>query len=149
MELYRDDRSGFSYRVPDSTEVDAFRAAVEGLPGQESPEIYGLHPNADVTFRTLQVQEGMATILDTMPKGAGGSSGLSREETVDRICEDLLSKVRVYETPVVCSVRRVLPCWALIPPLCDVGGDAAARTARCVLQQATTWHTSLLLGVVN
>uniref|UniRef100_A0A383W453 AAA+ ATPase domain-containing protein n=1 Tax=Tetradesmus obliquus TaxID=3088 RepID=A0A383W453_TETOB len=92
MELYRDDRSGFSYRVPDSTEVDAFRAAVEGLPGQESPEIYGLHPNADVTFRTLQVQEGMATILDTMPKGAGGSSGLSREETVDRICEDLLSK---------------------------------------------------------
>lgn len=110
MELYRDDRSGFSYRVPDSTEVDAFRAAVEGLPGQESPEIYGLHPNADVTFRTLQVQEGLATILDTMPKGAGGSSGLSREETVDRICEDLLSKVRVYETPVVCSVRRVLPC---------------------------------------
>ena len=60
MELYRDDRSGFSYRVPDSTEVDAFRAAVEGLPGQESPEIYGLHPNADLTFRTLQVQEGMA-----------------------------------------------------------------------------------------
>eukprot|EP00882_Tetradesmus_deserticola_P024036 GHRQ01026253.1.p2 GENE.GHRQ01026253.1~~GHRQ01026253.1.p2 ORF type:complete len:158 (+),score=54.84 GHRQ01026253.1:691-1164(+) len=37
----------------------------------------------------------MATILDTMPKGAGGSSGLSREETVDRICEDLLSKTPV------------------------------------------------------
>lgn len=93
VELYRDDRSGFSYRVPDGTEVDVFRAAVEALPGQESPEIFGLHPNADLTFRTLQVQEGMATILDTMPKGAGGSSGLSREETVDRICEDLLSKV--------------------------------------------------------
>jgi len=43
----------------------------------------------------LQVQEGMATILDTMPKGAGGGGGLSREEIVDRICEDLLSKVGV------------------------------------------------------
>lgn len=94
MELYKDDRSAFSYRVPDSTDIDAFRAAVESLPGQESPEIFGLHPNADLTFRTLQVQEGMATILDTMPKGGGGGGGLSREETVDHICEDLLSKVR-------------------------------------------------------
>ena len=34
-----------------------------------------------------------ATILDTMPKGAGGGGGLSREETVDRLAEDLLSKV--------------------------------------------------------
>ena len=39
------------------------------------------------------MQEAVATILDTMPKGAGGGSGLSREDQVDRICEDLLSKV--------------------------------------------------------
>jgi dynein heavy chain len=110
VELYRDERSGFSYRVPDTTEIDAFRAAVEGLPGQESPEIYGLHPNADLTFRTLQVQEGVATILDTMPKGAGGSSGLSREETVDRICEDLLSKVRVYCMRVGAGVPTAAAC---------------------------------------
>jgi dynein heavy chain len=55
IELYRDDRSGFSYRIPDSTDIDTFRAAIEALPGQESPEVYGLHPNADLTFRTLQV----------------------------------------------------------------------------------------------
>lgn len=36
----------------------------------------------------------MSTILDTMPKGSGGGGGLSREEMVDRICEDLLAKVR-------------------------------------------------------
>lgn len=35
------------------------------------------------------------TILDTMPKGGGGGGGLSREEIVDKICEELLSKVRV------------------------------------------------------
>jgi dynein heavy chain len=35
----------------------------------------------------------MATILDTMPKGAGGGTGLTREEIVDHICQDLLSKV--------------------------------------------------------
>lgn len=55
VELYRDERSGFSYRIPDTSDIDMFRAAIETLPGQESPEIYGLHPNADLTFRTLQV----------------------------------------------------------------------------------------------
>jgi len=44
--------------VPDGAEVEAFRAAIEALPVQESPEIYGLHPNADLTFRTLQVRWG-------------------------------------------------------------------------------------------
>lgn len=53
-ELYKDERSGFSYRVPDTTDIDVFRTTIEGLPGQESPEIFGLHPNADLTFRTLQ-----------------------------------------------------------------------------------------------
>ncbi len=67
--------------------------AIEELPGQESPEIFGLHPNADLTFRTLQVQAGVQLIVDTQPKGGGGGGRLSREEVVDRICEDLLSKV--------------------------------------------------------
>ncbi|GFH14317.1 ODA2 protein, partial [Haematococcus lacustris] len=92
-ELYRDERSGFQYRVPDSNDIDVFRQSIELLPGTESPEVFGLHPNADVTFRTLQVQEAVYTILDTMPKGGTAAGGLSREEIVDKICEDLLSKV--------------------------------------------------------
>lgn len=63
VELYRDDRSGFSYRIPDSSDIDTFRAAIEALPGQESPEVYGLHPNADLTFRTLQVRAESDTTL--------------------------------------------------------------------------------------
>ena len=94
FEVYKEGERGmFSYRVPDNTDVEQFRGYIETLPPTESPEIYGLHPNADVTFRTLQVQDGVSTILDTMPKGGGGGGGISREDTVDRICEDLLQKV--------------------------------------------------------
>jgi dynein heavy chain len=60
--------------VPDSTDIDVYRQTIETLPNTESPEVFGLHPNADVTFRTLQVQEAVATILDTMPKG-GSAAG--------------------------------------------------------------------------
>ncbi|PNH08753.1 Dynein gamma chain, flagellar outer arm [Tetrabaena socialis] len=93
-EVFKDARTndGFSYRVPESADIDAFRSYIETLPGTESPEIFGLHPNADITFRTLQVQDAIVTILDTMPKGGSGATGLSREDVVDKICEDLLSK---------------------------------------------------------
>ena len=55
-ELYRDERSGQPYNVPEGNDIDVFRAYIETLAAQESPEIFGLHPNADLTFRTLQVR---------------------------------------------------------------------------------------------
>jgi len=81
------------YNVPDCTEIAAFRQSIEQLPQQESPEIFGLHTNADLTFRTLQVRDGLSTIIETMPKSGAGSGGLSPEEIVDKTAEDLLSKV--------------------------------------------------------
>ncbi len=96
--------------MPDGNDIDVFRQAIEMLPATESPEVFGLHPNADITFRALQVQEGISTILDTMPKGAGGGGGLSREEIVDRICEDLLAKVR-RERPL--GAPLAAPCSTL------------------------------------
>ncbi|KAK9841874.1 hypothetical protein WJX81_008571 [Elliptochloris bilobata] len=82
------------YSVPQGTEIEIFRKAVEDLPAQESPELFGMHPNADLTFRTLNVQAAVRLVLDTRPQGGGGGGGgRSREDTVDRICEDLLHKV--------------------------------------------------------
>ena len=54
-ELYHDERAGTKYCVPDGVEIEVFRDAIEALPATESPELFGLHPNADLTFRTLQV----------------------------------------------------------------------------------------------
>ena len=70
---------------------------MEDLPAQESPELFGMHANADLTFRTLSVQAAVRLVLDTRPQGAGGGGGLSREDTVDRVCEDLLHKARCMQ----------------------------------------------------
>lgn len=52
-QLFKDDKTGFSYTVPDGLEIEVFRNIIEGLPATDSPEIFGLHPNADLTFRTI------------------------------------------------------------------------------------------------
>lgn len=54
-ELYKDERSNFSYKIPSGIEIEVYRNAIDELPGQESPEIFGMHANADLTFRSLQV----------------------------------------------------------------------------------------------
>jgi dynein heavy chain len=87
------------YPVPDTRDIDVFRADIEKLPPVDSPEVFGLHPNADLTFRTLQVRELVETVVSTMPKSGGGGGGKSPAEVVDAIAEDLLSKVpKMFET---------------------------------------------------
>ena len=44
-----------STAVADGVEIEAYRSAIEALPAQEGPEVFGLHANADLSFRTLQV----------------------------------------------------------------------------------------------
>lgn len=51
------------------------------------------HRHGPCPARPLQVQDVVQLILDTQPKGGAAAGGLSREEEVDAICEDLLSKI--------------------------------------------------------
>jgi dynein heavy chain len=78
---------------PGSAEIDFWRAEVEKLPQTDTPEIFGLNVNADITYRNNQTNELLGTIIDTQPKTGGGGGGLSREEVVLNIGEDMLSKL--------------------------------------------------------
>lgn len=104
------------YCVPDTTEIQVFRSEIEKLPATESPEIFGLHPNADLTYRTLNVSQAVGTIMETMPKSGGSSGGLSREEVVDKLCEELLGKVPApFDGEYVKERLRKLPGGATQP----------------------------------
>ena len=50
--------AGACYTVPEGVEVEVFRAAIEQLPATDNPELFGLHSNADIAFRRLQVRRG-------------------------------------------------------------------------------------------
>jgi len=64
------------------------------MPGNDSPVIFGLHANADLTFRLKESLEMINVLVDTQPKEAGGSGGLSREDQVkEKIEKDLLPKL--------------------------------------------------------
>ena len=72
----------FKYVIPSDMEHDKYRKYCEGLPEIDSPEIFGLHPNADLTFRVKEVTALFGTLSATQPKSGGGDGGVSREDVV-------------------------------------------------------------------
>ena len=75
------------------TDIDQYRKYIEDLPLVDDPEIFGLHGNADLAFRSLQTKQVLGVILDIQPKEGGGGGGLTREETVLQVVNDLQAKL--------------------------------------------------------
>lgn len=61
------------------------------MPEKDNPLIFGLHPNADLTFRLKESTEMINTLIDTQPKESSGGSGKSREDEVkEKLEKELL-----------------------------------------------------------
>ncbi len=54
------------------------------MPSTDSPEIFGLNPNADISFRTKETKELVQVIMDTRPKESDTGSGMTREEIIQK-----------------------------------------------------------------
>jgi dynein heavy chain len=74
-------------------EIQQFREAIDTIPPVDSPLIFGLHTNADLTYRLKEAAEMIATIVETQPKDAGGGSGKSMDEIVKDLALELLGKM--------------------------------------------------------
>merc|ERR1719230_2073679 len=82
------------YKVENSAEIGNYHAFLKSMPEIDSPEIFGLHPNADLTFRVKEVNQLFTTLGDTQPKGGGGGGGgMSREDVVSAKASELLDRM--------------------------------------------------------
>ena len=60
---------------------------IKQLPINDTPEIFGLHNNADITFAQNETMKLMGYLVELQPKTSTGE-GLSREE----VCNNLKGK---------------------------------------------------------
>jgi len=84
----------FVYRICSSEQIDDYHKFCSEFPEIDSPEIYGLHPNADLTFRVKQATGLLNQMGETQPKG--GSSGAGEKSPSDIVYEkatELLERV--------------------------------------------------------
>mmetsp|Transcript_9792 Transcript_9792/g.9576 ORF Transcript_9792/g.9576 Transcript_9792/m.9576 type:complete len:228 (+) Transcript_9792:263-946(+) len=86
------------------SKLDAYYAPPEGplhdvvlyinkLPGDDDPEVFGLHSNANIAFELKTVKEFLETILLIQPRISGGKIVKTDEEIVSDMSKDILSRL--------------------------------------------------------
>ncbi|KAI9330652.1 dynein heavy chain domain-containing protein [Obelidium mucronatum] len=81
------------YVIPHLKTVEEYRTSIESLPLVDTPDVFGLHPNADISCQTKVSQGMLDTIMSIQPKDSNTGSGETREDTVKRMANDYLSKL--------------------------------------------------------
>lgn len=72
------------YYAPNVKELPQFVSYIEGLPLNPSPEVFGLHDNAEITTFQNNTLSLLNSILSIQPR-VSNSSGKNREETIYEI----------------------------------------------------------------
>ncbi|XP_034179159.2 dynein heavy chain 8, axonemal kl-3 [Osmia lignaria lignaria] len=81
------------YSVLVYKQVTDYLKVVEEMASIDPPQVYGLHPNADITYQASTTQTVLDTIMSVQPKEAGAEGGESREALVTRQSKDMLEKL--------------------------------------------------------
>ncbi|KAL2078484.1 hypothetical protein ACEWY4_026169 [Coilia grayii] len=83
------------FPVPPNSDYKGYHLYIDEVLPAESPYLYGLHPNAEIGFLTITSEKLFRTILELQPKesSAAGAGGVSREEKVKAILDEILEKL--------------------------------------------------------
>ena len=99
------DPNDYQYTIPKENDILKIREFIEGMPSTDNPEVFWLHPIADLALRMRESRDMLATLIDTQPKESATSGGLSREDEVKKNIEEVYLKdlpvdyieINVYE----------------------------------------------------
>lgn len=67
--------------------------AIDVLPPMDTPEVFGLHKNAEITYQANTATAILQTIISIQPKDSAGGSGETRETVVYRQASEMLEKM--------------------------------------------------------
>ena len=107
---YKFSESG-NYYSPDEGTLQTMLDYCRQLPGEEQPEVFGMHQNALVAFNVADTNRVIDVVLSIQPRvsgGGGGDDAMTPEAMVDAAAEDI-------------QTRMLEQCQDLDPELCAPG----------------------------
>jgi dynein heavy chain len=90
--FYTDDT--VDYNIPAYLDKDAALDAIEKLPLANTPNVFGLHPNAEIGYYTETAKALWTQLIDLQPATGGGGGGVSRDQHITNIADSIISKLK-------------------------------------------------------
>eukprot|EP01051_Picozoa_sp_SAG22_P003764 SAG22_NODE_187_length_15860_cov_44.770446_22_plen_445_part_01 len=81
-----------THYAPPDTNMAGYEAFLQQLPLFESPQIFGLHENANITYAINESNRTCDTIV-MLQSGGGGGGGGGDDAAVDKMCETMLERL--------------------------------------------------------
>ncbi|XP_060580911.1 dynein axonemal heavy chain 10-like isoform X1 [Ruditapes philippinarum] len=81
------------YRIPEDGPRDNYTDFIEELPLANTPEVFGLHPNAEIGYYTQAARDMWLHLVELQPQTGESSSGISREDFIEKIATDVEGKI--------------------------------------------------------
>ncbi|CAB3225661.1 unnamed protein product [Arctia plantaginis] len=81
------------YYCPRTEKIEDIRNYIDTLPVIETPEVFGMHDNANIAFENKETTSLVQTILDVQPRTGGSEGGDTPDQIVWRICDQIRAKI--------------------------------------------------------
>lgn len=92
MTNYRFTKSS-TYFVPHHDKITQIRHHIDEMPNVDEPEIFGMHPNANIAYLRSESQKVLDTVLNVQPRESQSASGESPEKQTLDLIERLSGQV--------------------------------------------------------
>ncbi|XP_069922194.1 dynein axonemal heavy chain 10 isoform X1 [Oryctolagus cuniculus] len=77
------------YKIPVGDVKEKFVEAIEALPLANTPEVFGLHSNAEIGYYTQAARDMWGHLLELQPQTGESSSGISRDDYIGHVAKDI------------------------------------------------------------
>ncbi|XP_025097584.1 dynein heavy chain 1, axonemal-like [Pomacea canaliculata] len=90
--------NGIYHQLPDEIDINGSVAYIRSLPINDTPDIFGLHDNANITFAQNETNLLLTGLVNLQPKTTGGG-GKSQEEVMEetarRIAKEIPNSIEI------------------------------------------------------
>lgn len=87
------------YRIFNHRDINDILGYIDSLPPTEEPEVFGLHPNANIAFQLQESEKIINTVLNVQPRvstnkrASGEDKPKSSEEVIYELAQELVASI--------------------------------------------------------
>lgn len=82
-----------NYDIPKILNYEGFMNQIQEIPIINSPVVFGLHPNAEITYYTNAAKQLWDDLLLLQSTGGSAVGGIDKDEYVEKVASDVLTKL--------------------------------------------------------